>query len=78
MRKKTEMYRRLWMCEVARIFTFCYILQLPVGKGFVCSGTLAAMEQLLERARRSQGCKQVGTPRFSPENAWEVPIMTRL
>jgi len=37
----------------------CGIAQRLFPQGFVCSGTLAAMEQLLERARRSQGCKQV-------------------
>eukprot|EP00435_Cladocopium_sp_Y103_P065812 s118_g27.t2 len=37
----------------------CGIAQRLFPQGFVCSGSLAAMERLLERARRSQGCKQV-------------------
>ena len=34
--------------------------------GFVCAGSLGAVEQLLQKARRSEGCKQVEIPEIHP------------
>lgn len=34
--------------------------------GFVCAGSLGAVEQLLQKARRSEGCKQVEFPEIHP------------
>eukprot|EP00913_Durusdinium_trenchii_P014942 g14016.t1 len=47
------------LCEECRESSICEIAQRLFPQGYVCSGSLEAIERLMDRARRSQGCKQV-------------------